>query len=90
MKTGNDGYVAEAKLRRKKNTESFRDFGQAIQDLYRRAYPDNAESVQESSMKTFMDNCSEVDDFRLAVKKDKAGNSAGSSNSRHAGRMHPC
>ena len=66
-----ESYVAEAKLRRKKNTESFRDFGQAIQDLYRRAYPDNAEYVQESSMKTFMDNCSEIDDFRLAVKRTR-------------------
>ena len=63
-----ESYVAEAKLRRKKETESFRDFGQAIQDLYRRAYPDNREYVQESSMKTFMDNCSENEDFRLAVK----------------------
>ena len=66
-----ESYVAEAKLRRKKETESFRDFGQAIQDLYRRAYPDNREYVQESSMKTFMDNCSENEDFRLAVKRTR-------------------
>ena len=64
-----ESYVAEAKLRRKKETESFRDFGQAIEDLFRRAYPDNREHVQESSMKTFMDNCSVVEDFRLAVKR---------------------
>ena len=66
-----ESYVAEAKLRRKQGTESFRDFGQAIEDLYRRAYPDNREHVQESSMKTFMDNCSDTEDFRLAVKRTR-------------------
>ena len=66
-----ESHVAEAKLRRKKGTESFRDFGQAIEDLYRRAYPDNREHVQESSMKTFMDNCSDTEDFRLAVKRTR-------------------
>ena len=66
-----ESYVAEAKLRHKKTSESFRDFGQAIQDLYRRAYPENREYVQESSMKTFMDNCSEIEDFRLAVKRTR-------------------
>ena len=66
-----ESYVAEAKLRRKKGTESFCDFGQAIEDLYRRAYPDNREHVQESSMKTFMDNCSDTEDFRLAVKRTR-------------------
>ena len=69
-----ESYVAEAKLRRKKGTESFRDFGQAIEDLYRRAYPDNREHVQESSMKTFMDNCSDTEDFRLAVKRTRPKN----------------
>ena len=38
-----DSYIAEAKLRRKRDNETFRDFGQAIEDLYRRAYPDNRE-----------------------------------------------
>ena len=66
-----ESYVAEAKLRRKKGTESFRDFGQAIEDLYRRAYPYNREHVQESSMKTFMDNCSDTEDFRLAMKRTR-------------------
>lgn len=66
-----ESYVAEAKLRRKRDSESFRDFGQAIEDLYRRAYSNNREYVQESSMKTFMDNCSEVEDFRLAVKRTR-------------------
>lgn len=66
-----DSYIAEAKLRRKRDTETFRDFGQAIEDLYRRAYPDNREYVSESSMKTFLDNCSGNDDFRLAVKRTR-------------------
>ena len=66
-----ESYVAEVKLRRKKGTESFRDFGQAIEDLYRRAYPENLEHVQESSMKTFMDNCSDTEDFRLGVKRTR-------------------
>ena len=66
-----ESYVAEAKLRRKRESESFRDFGQAIEDLYRRAYPSNREYVQESSMKTFMDNCSSDEDFRLAVKRTR-------------------
>jgi hypothetical protein len=35
-----DSYIAEAKLRRKRNNETFREFGQAIEDLYRRAYPE--------------------------------------------------
>ena len=66
-----ESYVAEAKLRRKTGAESFRDFGQAIEDLYRRAYPENREHVEESSMKTFMDNCSDTEDFRLAVRRTR-------------------
>jgi hypothetical protein len=49
-----DSYIAEAKLRRKRDNETFRDFGRAIEDLYRRAYPDNREYVSESPMKTFL------------------------------------
>ena len=66
-----ESYIAEAKLRRKRQNETFRDFGQAIQDLYRRAYPENREYVQEGSVKTFLDNCSENEDFRLAVKRTR-------------------
>ena len=69
-----ESYVAEAKLRRKKGAESFRDFGQSIQDLYRRAYPDNSDYVKESSMKTLMDNCSMQEDFRFAVKRTRPKN----------------
>ena len=67
----NESYIAEAKLRRKQVKETFRDFGQAIQDLFRRAYPENREYVMESSLKTFLDNCSDSDDFRLAVKRTR-------------------
>lgn len=66
-----ESYIAESKFRRKQDKETFRDFGQAIQDLYRRAYPENREYVLESSMKTFLDNCSASEAFRLAVKRTR-------------------
>ena len=69
-----ESYVAEAKMRKKKHRETFRDFGQAIEDLYRKAYPDNRDYVQESSMKTFLDNCSEDHEFRFAVKRTRPRN----------------
>ena len=37
-------YIADAKLRRQPG-ESLRDFGQALEDLYRRAYPENPDIV---------------------------------------------
>lgn len=47
MRFGNkamkESYITEDKLRFKKHGETFRDFGQAIQDLYRRAYPESRE-----------------------------------------------
>lgn len=64
-----ESYVAEAKLRKRKSDESYRDFAQTIEDLYRRAYPDNREYVEESSLKTFLNNCNSSDNFRLAVKR---------------------
>lgn len=64
-----ESYMTEAKLREKRDTKSFRDFGQAIHDSYHRAYPDNRDYVQEGSVKTFLDNCSENADFPLAVKR---------------------
>ena len=66
-----ESYIAEAKLRRKKESETFRDFGQAIEDLYRRAFPQNRDFVTESSLKTFLDNCSPNEDFRLSVKRTR-------------------
>ena len=62
-----ESYIAEAKLRRKQPSESFRDFGQAV-DLFRRAYPDNPQIVQEHAIKAFLDKCGQSEDFRLAVK----------------------
>ena len=82
-------YVAEAKMRKKKQSETFRDFGQAIEDIYRTAYPDNRDYVQESSMETFLDNCSEDHKFRFAEKlTNKAKESTGCRNCRNARGMH--
>lgn len=64
-------YIAEAKLRHKQPNESFRDFGQALEDSYRRAYPGNPEIVEESAIKSFLDKCGQDEDFRLAVKRCK-------------------
>ena len=64
-------YIAEANLRWKQTTELFRDFGQALEDLYRRAYRNNQEYVQESGIKTFLNKCGQSEDFRLAVKRTK-------------------
>ena len=69
-----ESYIAEAKLRRKRTNESFRDFGQAVEDLYRRAYPTNRETVGSNSLKTFLDNCSDNEDFRLSVKRTRPKN----------------
>ena len=66
-----ESYITEAKLRKKKDSESFRDFAQSVEDLYRRAHPDNRDFVQESSLKTFLDNCCDTEDFRLAVRRTR-------------------
>ncbi len=62
-------YVTEAKLRRRQPNESLRDFGQSIEDLFRRAYPSNPEIVEENAIKYFLDKCGQSEDFRLAVKR---------------------
>lgn len=64
-------YVTEAKLRKRQPCESLRDFGQAIEDLFRRAYPGNPEIVEENSIKAFLDKCGQSEDFRLAVKRTR-------------------
>ena len=64
-------YVTEAKLRKRQPCESLRDFGQAIEDLYRRAYPGNPEIVEENSIKVFLDKCGQSEDFRLAAKRTR-------------------
>ena len=64
-------YIADAKLRKRQPGESLRDFGQAIEDLYRRAYPDNPDIVEENAIKAFLDKCGQAEDFRLAVKRTR-------------------
>ena len=64
-------YMAEAKLRKRQAGESLRAFGQALEDLYRRAYPDNPDIVEENVMKAFLDKCGQSEDFRLAVKRTR-------------------
>jgi hypothetical protein len=63
--------MAEAKLRKRQAGESLRDFGQALEDLYRRAYPENSDIVEENSIKAFLDKCGQSEDFRLAVKSTR-------------------
>ncbi|CAG2188591.1 unnamed protein product [Mytilus edulis] len=65
-----EGYLAEAKLRRKPG-ESFRDLGQSIEDLYRRAYPSDPELVQENSIKSFLDACGESEEIRMFIRRPK-------------------
>ncbi|CAC5390375.1 unnamed protein product [Mytilus coruscus] len=43
-------YVTEAKLKKKQPEESLRDFEQAIEDLYRRAYPNTPEIIKKNSV----------------------------------------
>ena len=64
-----ESYIADAKLRRKQKTESYREFGQALEDLYRKAYPNNLDFVKEQALTTFLDNCHDSVDFRLSVKR---------------------
>ncbi|MEW8546890.1 MAG: hypothetical protein AB2693_25525 [Candidatus Thiodiazotropha sp.] len=64
-----DSFIADAKLRRKREDESYREFGQVIEDLYRKAYPNNLDIVKEQSLQTFLDNCHESKDFRITVKR---------------------
>jgi len=66
-----ESYLAEAKLRKRMPGESFRDLGQAIEDLYRRAYPVSPEVVQENSIRTFLDACGESEEFRVAIRRTK-------------------
>jgi hypothetical protein len=48
---------SEAKLRKRQAGESLRDFGQALEDLYRRAYPETPDIVEENAIKAFLDKC---------------------------------
>ena len=64
-------FIADAKLRRKRKDESYREFGKVIEDLYRKVYPNNLDIVKEQSLQTFLDDCQESTDFRfrLTVKR---------------------
>lgn len=42
-----------------------------MEDLYRRAYQDNPDIVEENAIKAFLDKCGQSDDFRLAVKRTR-------------------
>jgi hypothetical protein len=64
-------YIADAKLRKRLPGESLRDFGQAIEDLYRRAYPGNPDIAEENAIKSFLDKCGQSEEFRLAVKRTR-------------------
>ncbi|VDI28635.1 Hypothetical predicted protein [Mytilus galloprovincialis] len=66
-----ESYLVEAKLRKRKSGETFRDLGQSIEDLYRQAYPASPDTVQENSMKTFLDGCGESEEFRLSVRRSR-------------------
>lgn len=63
-------YIAHAKLRKWQSGESLRDFGQAIEDLYRRAYPENPDIVEENAVKSFLDKCGQSEIFPSGSEKD--------------------
>ncbi|CAC5355217.1 unnamed protein product [Mytilus coruscus] len=67
-------YIAEAKMGRRRDKESLRDFGQALEDLCRRPYPGNPDIVEENALKAFLDKCGQSEDFRLAVKRTRPKN----------------
>lgn len=64
-------YLADAKLRGRLPGESLRDFGQAIEDIYQRAYPGNPDIVEGNAIKSFLDKCGQSEEFRLAVKRTR-------------------
>ena len=66
-----DSYIAEAKLRRRKSDENYRDLGQAVEKFFRRAYPENLDVVRENALTTVLENCSDSADFRMAVKRTR-------------------
>jgi hypothetical protein len=66
-----ESYIADARLRRKQKNETYREFGQSIEDLLRKAYPDCLGIVGELSLSTFLENCHDSADFRLSVKRTR-------------------
>jgi predicted metalloprotease len=49
-----------------------RDFGQPLEDLYRRAYTENPDIVEENAIKAFLDKCGQSEDVRLAIKRTRS------------------
>ena len=66
-----DSYIAEAKLRSKKADGNFRDFGQAVESLFRRAYPKSLDVIRENALTTFLKIVAIRRTFRMAVKRTK-------------------
>lgn len=62
-------YLADAKLWRRLPGESLRDFGQAIEDVYRRAYHGHPDIIEGNAIKSFLDKYGQSEDFRLAIKR---------------------
>jgi hypothetical protein len=68
-------YMAEAKFRKRQAGESLRDFGQALEDLNRRAYPETPDIVKENAIKVFLDKCGQsegVSGYALRFKSSSA------------------
>lgn len=65
-------YIADAKLRRKRKGETYREIGQAVEDLYRKAYPDNV--CTRTVTNPFLDSCHDSSDFRMSVKRTHPSN----------------
>jgi len=58
-------YVAEAKLQQRQANEHSGIFGQAFEDLHRRAYPDKPNIVEEYAIKPCLDKCGESNRFHF-------------------------
>ena len=54
-------YLAEVRGRMKKSDEDFRTFGQAIELMCNKAFPDSYSSSEMMSMEIFMENCGNAD-----------------------------
>ncbi len=50
-------YIAEAQFRRKRKDENYRELGQAIEELLRKAYPGCPSAVSSLGLRYFKENC---------------------------------
>lgn len=53
-------------LRKRLPGESLRDFGQAIENFYRKA-----NQGENNAIKSFLDKCGQSEEFRLVVKRTR-------------------